>query len=101
MYEYEQSNKYNINLWQHRSSNYLSLVAKFSDQKLKLFSTIYFQPLYKDIHDYRILLDMGLSYKITENIAFTTGVDYFFDSKTPAGTKQYYVHTKFGCAVSL
>ncbi len=100
MHEYERSHKYNFNLWQHRSSNYVSLVGKFSDQNLQLSGTMYFQPLYTDMRDYRILLDMELAYKIIKNIAFTTGVDYFFDSETPSGMRQYYLHTKFGCKIS-
>ncbi len=100
MYEYEHSHKYNFNLWQHRSSNYVSMVGKFSDQNLQLSATMYFQPLYTDMRDYRILLDMELAYKIIKNIAFITGIDYFFDSEPPSGMQQYYLHTKFGCKIS-
>ncbi len=100
MYEYERSHKYHFDVWQHRSSNYVSLVARFANTRLTLSNTLYFQPLYEDIKDYRVLLDMELGYKIIANVAFTTGVDYFFDSHTPSGLKQYYLYTKFGCQVS-
>ena len=68
-----------------RSGNYVS----FTYQPNSIFSattTTFYQPLYRDIADYRILNQLTLTVKATRHFSITTNWTYLFDSHPAAGT---------------
>lgn len=63
-----------------RSSSYVSISWKPAEN-LDIVSTLFYQPLYKDLSDFRILHDLSLNFKFTKNFSFVTSWNYLFDSK--------------------
>ncbi len=65
-----------------RSSNYVSMTWK-PKENLDLATTIFYQPLYKDLSDFRILHELSLNFKFSKNFSFVTTWNYLYDSKPP------------------
>lgn len=66
-----------------RSSSYASFTWK-PVAKSEIVSTLFFQPLFKNLEDYRVLHELNLRFNFTENFSFVTTWKYLFDSKPPA-----------------
>ncbi len=69
-----------------RNSDYLSLVVSLG-KKLIFTSITYYQPVLKDMADYRLLTSNALQYRAGKH--FSLGITYSltFDSKPPAGVE--------------
>lgn len=84
MYEYERELDVNKTIHNDlRSSNYISISYKINDNT-ELVNTLYYQPLFNYINDYRILEQFQLSVKAGRKLALTVNVNYLYDNK-PAG----------------
>ena len=68
-----------------RSSNYVSMTWR-PRENLDVVTTIFYQPLYNDFSDYRILHDLSLNFKFTKSFSFVTTWNYLFDTEPAADT---------------
>ncbi len=55
MYEMESSDRAGTTDYNHRNSTYLTLSYTAKSQKFSIANTVYYQPLYRDLGDFRIL----------------------------------------------
>jgi Protein of unknown function, DUF481 len=62
-----------------RSSSYVSFSLLFNSQT-ELVNTIFYQPLFTNISDFRILDQMKLSVKTGKKIAITLNLNYLYDN---------------------
>ena len=84
-----------------RSSNYISLNIRFPKVKGSLISTSYYQPLYRDLSDHRIMNDTRLSFRVAEKIQVYTNFSCFFDSKPPPGIRKSTLNLEQGFGFSF
>lgn len=86
MYEYEEEQTkpivYHNDL---RSSNYVSFTYK-PNKILELISTTFYQPLYKQLNDFRVLNEISLTIAIYGHLALTTAWSYLYDAFPAANT---------------
>lgn len=68
-----------------RSSNYASATYK-PWKTTEVIGTIFYQPLYKNLNDYRILNEISIKFKLIKHLSFTVGWYYLYDSKPAAST---------------
>ncbi len=67
-----------------RNSTYVSLTYNPSGN-IELIGTFFYQPLFNNLSDYRILNEVSVKFKFIKHFSFTTGWNYLYDSK-PAAT---------------
>lgn len=85
MYEQEkESGTANIIHQDARNSNYIS-VTLIPNKQLELVSTVFFQPLLKNVKDFRILHQASLKVKAAKNLAIRINWNYLNDSYPVAG----------------
>ncbi len=75
MYEHEKDTKPEITYNDLRSDNYVSFTYMPNDI-FSLSSTTFYQPLFKQINDFRILNQVSFSVKATKHISLSTNWDY-------------------------
>lgn len=80
MYEIEKSDATDQQFYNHRNSSYLSLSYAFPNIKLDLTGTVYFQPLYNEFSNHRILNQIKAELPITELISLSALYNYFYSS---------------------
>ncbi len=80
MYEIEKSDATDQRFFNHRNSTYLSLSYAFQKIKLDLTGTVYFQPLYDEIANHRILNQIKAELPITKIVSLSAIYDYFYSS---------------------
>lgn len=89
MYEYEkeQTNPviYHNDL---RSTSYASLSYKPSEN-IELKGTVFYQPLFNNYHDYRVLNEISAKFKIVKHLSFHLIWYYLHDSKPAAATPKF------------
>lgn len=68
-----------------RSSSYITGSLK-PIEELEISGTLFYQPLFKDFSDFRVLNELRFSYKIFKRLALTTSWYYLFDSEPAAST---------------
>ncbi len=86
LYEYEEEQT--IPIIYHRdvrSSSYFSLDYKIA-KNAELISTIFYQPLFDDFGDFRILNEIGIKFKFVKHFSFSTNWYYLYDSRPAAST---------------
>ncbi|NNF74132.1 MAG: DUF481 domain-containing protein [Flavobacteriaceae bacterium] len=96
MYEQEQSELFDLELFNHRASSYLTASFKFSQSGVTLTNTFYYQPLLKDFTNYRISQDLDMAFPINSVIRFIARFNYFLNSSSPAGDTEYRSSLLFG-----
>ena len=96
MYEEEKSDAFNLELYNHRASSYLTTILDFGRDKPKIYNTLYYQPLLKDIGNYRLSEQFTVEFPITGNLGFNANFNYFLNSRTPAGDSEYSTNVSFG-----
>lgn len=101
MYEEEQSDGFNKRFYNHRHSSYLSISATFNESKLNLLNTLYYQPLYSDFDNYRILEQFKAEIPISKSLNLFTLFNYYLDSLTPEDNRQYTSNISFGIGWQL
>ena len=81
MYEYEKEATEPITyLHNIRSSNYFSCTYK-PVANAEFIGTIFYQPLYNNFNDYRILNEISINLSIVKHLSFVTSWTYLYDSK--------------------
>lgn len=101
MYEVEYSETAETTNYNHRNSTYLTLSYSPKTAKFSVANTVYYQPLYRDLSDYRILEQFRLDIPLSKWLKFFTIYDYYFDSKTPLNTKEYTSNLSIGAGISF
>ncbi len=101
MYEMESSDQAGTTNYNHRNSTYLTLSYTAKSQKFSIANTVYYQPLYRDISDYRILEQFRLDIPLSTWLKVFTLYNYYFDSKTPLNTEEYTSNLNIGVGISL
>ena len=101
MYEEEKSDVFNVKDYNHRASSYLSFSANTNKSNLEITNTIYFQPLYSALSDYRILQQLQISVPLSKVLGFNTTLNYYHDSETPSGNSQFSTNISAGLSVTL
>lgn len=71
-----------------RMSNYIVISIKFPKERGEFTSTTYYQPLFRQLSDYRLTNQSLIQLTITKQLSFTTSVNYFFDFNPPSGVQQ-------------
>lgn len=66
-----------------RNSSYVSLTWRPAEN-YEIVNTIFYQPLFKDFSDYRILHELSLELKFTKNFSFIAKWNYLLDSEPAA-----------------
>lgn len=101
MYEIEYSDEAGTTDYNHRNSTYLTLSYFPKSQRFSVANTVYYQPLYRDLNDYRILEQFRLDIPLAKWFKVFTTFNYYFDSKTPLNTEEYTSNLNFGLGISL
>lgn len=101
MYEREESVSAEQTNFFHRSSNYCAFGYTFNKSQLEISNTIYFQPLYIKLNDYRLLNEFLFSVGVTEFASITANFIYARDNVTPSGISQTSLRTHLGFRVTL
>ena len=78
MYEIEKLNGMDQRFYNHRNSSYLSLNQAFKKIHLDLIATVYFQPLYRDIGNHRILGQLKAEIPLTDHISLSALYNFFY-----------------------
>ena len=86
MYEYEKEQTHPpVYHYDIRSSSYVSATYK-PFQNTEFIGTLFYQPLYNNFSDYRILNEISVKFKLAKKLSFTTGWYYLYDSRPAAAT---------------
>jgi len=80
MYELEQIATTGQKFYNHRNSSYLSATQDFKNSGLDLTETVYFQPLYNNFGNHRILLQIKAEVPITKVVSLSALYNYFYSS---------------------
>jgi len=101
MYEVEYSDRAGTTFYNHRNSTYISLSYFPKNERFSIANTVYYQPLYKNFGDYRILEQFRLDIPLYEWFKVFIIYDYYFDSKTPLNTTEFTSQLQIGVGVSF
>lgn len=80
-------------LW--RGNTYLALQYAFND-RVRLQNTLYYQPGWKDVADYRLLDDAALNVALGDNLDLKLVIEIAQDSRPPTGIKRTDINYKTG-----
>jgi hypothetical protein len=101
MYEIEISEQAGSTRYNHRNSTYLTLSYTSKQKKFSVTNTVYYQPLYRDFGDYRILEQFRLDIPLSKWLSVFTYYNYYFDSQTPLNSKEYTSNLNIGIGIRL
>lgn len=105
MYEIENVDILDETYYGHRHNSYLSLTfnLKNKDDKtvLELTNTTYFQPLYSDFGNHRILQELRADMPLNSYLSLSSQFDYLFNSFAPTGEEDSSAYLSFGLSVNL
>lgn len=101
MYEIERSSEYNQKDFQWRHSAYFSLNYSPEGNRINLTNTLYFQPLYEDLGNYRILEQFRVEMPVSSALSVTGTFNYSLISVTPADTRDYTSNVLFGLSYAF
>ncbi|MDN3596703.1 DUF481 domain-containing protein [Zunongwangia endophytica] len=101
MYEMEYSDNTGTTSYNHRNSTYFSLSYTSQSRNFTITNTFYYQPLYQDLDDYRILEQFRFDFPLSRWFRIFTIYDYYFDSKTPLNTHEYTSKLQMGFGISI
>ncbi|WP_282075529.1 DUF481 domain-containing protein [Maribacter aquivivus] len=76
IYEIESVDDSNQKFYNHRNSSYVSLNQNFKKYNLDITGTFYFQPLYQNISNHRILSQFKAEMPLTKRISFSALYNY-------------------------
>lgn len=101
MYEIEKIDLTNQQFYNHRNSSYLSISQSFKKTRFDLTGTVYFQPLYRYISNYRVLCQVKAELPITKTISFSTLFNYFYNSFEPNTDSDKSSNLSFGLTFTI
>ena len=74
----------------HRSTNYISAKHRLNfEAQVTVSDTLYYQPKFGQIDDYRLLNDLILDIKLTSLMSIVETLTVFYDSTPPDGVNKY------------
>ncbi|HMP91355.1 MAG TPA: DUF481 domain-containing protein, partial [Phnomibacter sp.] len=82
--------------YDHRNSSYASVSITIPSLKADIVSTSYWQPLYRDISDYRLTTETRMDFRITRQFRLFARTNFFFDSQPPKGIRRRAINTEQG-----
>ncbi|WP_424492411.1 DUF481 domain-containing protein [Salinimicrobium sp. GXAS 041] len=101
IYEVEYSEQAGTTRYNHRNSTYFTLSYTAKSNKFSIANTIYYQPLYMELNDYRILEQFRMDIPLSKWFKVFTVYNYYFDSKTPLNAREYTSNLNFGAGLSF
>ncbi|WP_411894894.1 DUF481 domain-containing protein [Winogradskyella sp. A2] len=105
MYEIEKVDVLDETYYGHRHNSYLSLTfnVKNNDDKtvLELTNTTYFQPLYSDFGNHRILQELRADMPLNSYLSLSSQFDYLYNNFAPSGEEDSSAYLSFGLSVNL
>jgi len=101
MYEYEKIDAINTSFYNHRNSTYLSFNASLPKNNIEILNTVYYQPLYEDFSNYRILEQFKIEIPISEKFSINTAFNYSYLSKTTLYEKQSTASLSIGLGLNI
>lgn len=101
MYEIEKIEATNQHFYNHRSSSYLSLSHTVGQPKLDFTGSLYFQPLYRDIGNHRILAQLKTELPISKVLSISALYNYFYSSYNAAGDTDASSAAQLGLTLDL
>ena len=101
MYEIERIGETEQQFYNHRNSSYLSLSQHFTKTNLDLIGTVYFQPLYTNISNHRILAQLKAELPISKRLSFSALYNYFFANFPQSATSDYSSNLKLGLTFQI
>ncbi len=101
MYEVEYNDTLRSKSYNHRNSTYISFSYTSSSRNFMLTNTFYYQPLYRNLDDYRLLEQFRFDFPLNKWLKFFAVYDYYFDNETPLNTKEYTSKLQMGFGISI
>ena len=101
MYEIEKVGATDQQFFNHRNSSYLSVNKSFKNAKLDLTGTVYFQPLYDEISNHRILCQLKAELPITNVTSLSALYNYFYSSFSPINEIDRSSNLSFGLTFTI
>ena len=101
MYEREEANFVDETVYDSRNSSYVTVNASIPGTDVSITNTFYYQPLYDDFGDYRLLEQLRLNISITDVVNLFGLFNYYYDSITPAEQRQFSSTTSAGIGITL
>ena len=101
MYEREEANQVDEVVYHHRSSSYITIYSAIPGTTLTITNTFYYQPLYQDLGDYRLLEQLKVNVSISKMVSLFGLINYYYDSVTPASMRQFSSTTSAGLGINL
>lgn len=83
-----------------RWSNYLTYHINVNET-VKLGGVLYYQPMFTEFSDYRLLYENNLAVKLTDTFSLSVNFKYRHDSIPPDGINSTDTKTEFGLAVTF
>ncbi len=72
----------------HRSTNYLTVRFNSKDERLRLVQTLYAQPRFDRLQDFRLLSETSFEIQLFRQLALAISLNVAHDSEPPAGIKE-------------
>ena len=72
----------------HRSTNYLTVRFNSEDERLRLVQTLYAQPRFDRLQDFRLLSETSFEIQLFRQLALAISLNVAHDSEPPAGIKE-------------
>ena len=101
MYEIEYIKSLDEHFYNHRNSSYLSISQSFSNHNLTILGTLYFQPLYKKMDNYRILGQLKVEMPLSEIISFSGQLNYSLIKFDSVLGDDRSTNTSFGFTINI
>lgn len=101
MYEEEKIDAIHKEFYNHRNSTYLSFNATIPKSSVTFLNTIYYQPLYEDFGNYRILEQFKIEIPLGKKLNLNTLFNYSYLSKTDAYSKQSSSNVSIGLGLNI
>ncbi len=102
MYEYEKTiPPYTTTLNLHRWSNYGSLNIHIPKLNGSIISTVYYQPVFSDFSDFRIMNDTKVDFNLTAKWRVYTRFSYLYDSRPPETIRKTALNFEQGFGFSI
>jgi hypothetical protein len=102
MYEYEKTIPPTAQILRlHRWSNYGSLSIHVPKLNGSIISTIYYQPVFNDFSDFRIMNDTRVDFNLTAKWRVYTRFSYLFDSQPPPNIRKTALNFEQGFGFSI
>ncbi len=101
MYEQEKIDAINAEFYNHRNSSYLSFNASIPKSNIEILNTVYYQPLYEDFSNYRILEQFKIEIPISDKFSINTTFNYSYLSKTEFYEKQSTASLSIGLGLNI